>query len=187
MQSIPRRVAIDKTDRIRMNTALARQVAETGRPPLSSDDLVKASIPELAAISLERIRQAACSIAGTMNTIQEGKMIDLDQVSVYYDGKTKYHLKELDDQDNEDERWPEEYQPLTTAKAIAFCARDLLSMWQRSNLFTYRKDTDRLVFLQKELDALEEIVNKGGRDEVLLAISEISVAKIEELDSKFRY
>ena len=174
------------------NTALARHVAETGIPLFSSDGSgpkwIAADVPHSASIPKDTIRQAASFVAKKMDKIPKDRMIDQESMSVDHDdGCVRYKLEKLDDQDKDDERWDEDYQPLTTAKVTAHCAWVLLRRWQTSMLLIYRKDTKIEVFSQEELDSLGETVKTGNKANVLKAISTISSVAIEELDHKFRY
>jgi hypothetical protein len=148
---------------------------------------IKATISELPSIPLERIQEAALNLATSMDTIRKSQMIDTDSIRVRCDGTVHFKLQRLDDQNNEDERWDEQYQPLTTAKVTADCARTLLTKWQRSMLFTYRKDPEKVVFLAEDLDSLEKKVTTGDKVKVLRAIAAIRTTEIKTLDSKLRY
>jgi hypothetical protein len=148
---------------------------------------INAAKSKLYLIPLEQIRKAALALASNMDTTPKHQMIDTDSIFVRCDGTVRFDLVRLDDQDNEDEKWPEEYQPLTTAKATADCARTILTSWQRCMIPTYRKDTEKVVFLARDLDLLKGIVILGDKDKISRAIAEIRTTKIKTLGSKLRY
>jgi hypothetical protein len=90
-----------------------------------------------------------------MDTVQEDQTIEMESIKVNCNGTLRWKLGKLDNQDDPEERWDDEYQPLTSAKAIAHCAYSLLDRWQTSMLFTFRKDTEKKVFAAKGLESLE--------------------------------
>jgi hypothetical protein len=173
------------------NASAAHKLAETGEAEHSCTGCgqinLKASIPVLSAIPRKSIRAAAYYCATMMDTEQRDQMIEMESIIVNCDGTLRWDWVKLDNQDDPEERWDDEYQPLTSAKAIADCACSLLVRWQTSMLWTYTRDTEKKVFAAKGLESLEELVKQGNMNEVLEAIKTLRITTIKNLDPNLRY
>lgn len=169
----------------------AMNIAEAGRAIHSCDGCGKCDVPirlpSLSSISMQNVLVAARQCIVAMDTIPKGLMVDDGSAKVRCDGTPIFSLVTFGDQSDEDERWDEEYQPLTSAKAMAFFAWLLLSRWQQSMLFTYRKDMDVSVFVEEDLKMIENIAKQGDQDKMRRAILGLRITRLGNINAKTRF
>jgi hypothetical protein len=92
-------------------------------------------------------------------------------------------LKKLGNQEEKENRWPEKWQPLTSAKATARNAWVLLNGYNLSMFAEHRGSTSGniMVFVPEDVKAVEEAAMTGKKEVVLEAISNIKEMQFKNI------